>query len=1208
MRVFVSSVVRGYEDYRAAAREAIAALDHEPVLMEDPRSASQYPPREVCLGELEQCEVVLFLFGLSYGSVETSEKSPTHEEWDHAHSRGMKTRVFMEEVDSDEYDPRQAEFLGEEVYGWDEGQFFARFSNPAELVARIVQTLRSLESEFEEGHEVDKLAALPPLCRERVMTLSEISPSRATHLVALLTDPAARREGGLSILADDPPDWLIESGYLGWEAICSFMEAHGVPGSALMRKGAIEAGSPRRGLHLIHQAVEAAENGDRERAAELMELVPASEPLIGAAEAYISDDPGAAVEAVLAARLHESDDPDTALNGVMTMVWASFRENRFESAREVLKEAINRFSDKAPLLLHYANAAFGAVNQIGLGAPGSRELLDEAVEFALRARDSFREWDGPSYVAVDAAMQALLALEDPQRAVDLALPPPSGEATEDEAGHPSVLARLAHAYFDLGRYNDIDTIPLEEMDPSRAALIQAVQAHALGDQAAPVRMRRALERASDEPGRRRALLGLAMCGEADDVALSEVSEDEAALFRGIAAANNGNLQQAISILGPRRFATPLHAEYLARAQNQVGSVAEAIETLTDAAEHFNVEALWECVVELLIEQGELNEAAARAVAVLARNPSRPVGRRLRTRLMGIAQEREDWQAMESYGRAIVQEFPQDANAAWAVVYALHRQAKNQQAWGYIIAHDLAPIDAPTAHLAGVVCQGVEATERDAQRVLEVAALYATSEEVAGSALIAALEASSGNQGASEEFLSQLNDQVEDYIARHPQSARLKAYSGESPEEVLAAIGADLREETGHRAQLESAVRYGRLPYCVLCRAFGESYSELLLSLRARSIAAIPVGLERQERERQTASAAIGGRIVIDTSAVATCILSEIDILRLAGEFHSVLVGDELIADARLAVASANRHMVTREYFDPFNDQVPIEIVDEQRRSVAQDRAQRLLDFLTSCQNISSGPMGPLTGVQREWLRPGDTAVRVARDRQLPMWSDDLALRTLAEDEGVESFSTWALYEALTSDPAGRWLPHPLEMKTRLLRAQVADVPISLDELEQTEAQYGIAASGLASYLSRPLPWRRNRAETFHWYVSRIRALVGGTSQNLIPVLLHAACFGLAATVDAADQGREVGDLVAVTMVQTGDLQLTPLLVGASRHAINLFDPVDGQDPLDGTVRCLLGWLEESIGHGTAARRVMEYFSEVEYKDRITVASIILGIR
>ena len=1207
MRVFVSSVVRGYEDYRAAAREAIAALDHEPVLMEDPRSASQYPPREVCLGELEQCEVVLFLFGLSYGSAETSVKSPTHEEWDHAHSRGMKTRIFMEEVDSDEYDPRQAGFLEEEVYGWDEGQFFARFSNPAELVARIVQTLRSLESEFEEGHEVDRLAALPPLCRERVMTLSEISPSRATHLVALLTDPAARREGGLSILADDPPDWLIESGHLGWEAICSFMEAHGVPGSALMRKGAIEAGSPRSGLHLIHQAVEAAENGDRDRAAELMELVPASEPLIGAAEAYISDDPSAAVEAVLAARLHESDDPDTALNGVMTMVWALFRESRFDSVREVLKEAINRFPDKAPLLLHYANAAFGAVNQIGLGAPGSRELLDEAVEFALRARDSFREWDGPSYVAVDAAMQALLALEDPQRAADLALPPPSGDATEDEAGHPSVLARLAHAYFDLGRYNDIDTIPLEEMDPSRAALIQAVQAHALGDQAALVRMRRALERAIDEPGRRRALLGLAMCGEADDVALSEVSEDEAALFRGIAAANNGNLQQAISILGPRRFATPLHAEYLARAQNQVGSVAEAIETLTDAAEHFNVESLWECVVELLIEQGELNEAAARAVAVLARNPSRPVGRRLRTRLMGIAQEREDWQAMESYGRAIVQEFSQDANAAWAVVYALHRQAKNQQAWGYIVAHDLAPIDAATAFLAGVVCQGVDATEQDARRVLEVADLFADHEEVAGSALVAALEASSGDPGVSEALLSQLNEQLEDYTARHPQSPIIRAYSGEGPDGPLPTIGAALREEAGHSAQLASAARYGLLPYSALCRAFGESYSLLLLSLSAKSITTIPADVDQRDRERQAAAAAIGGRIAIDTSAVTTCILTEIDIRRFAGVFHSVLVGDELVADARLAATSANRRIFARAYFDPFSGQIPIEVLDEQQ-GVMQDRADHLLEALCGWQNIPSGSMDPLSGIEREMLRPGDTAVRVARDSQLPLWCDDLALRTLAEDEGVEAFSTWALYEVLASTPTGQWLPRPLAMKSRLLRAEIADVPISLDELEQAAERFGIHDSGMAGFLSRPLPWNRSQSETFDWYVSRIRGLVGGTSQNLIPALLHAACFGLAAAVRTPDQGHETGALLAATMVQTGAPQMTPLLLAASRYAIHILDPTSGQDPIGGAVRYLLSWFEHSIGQGPAAQRVMVYFFETGYDDRITAASIILGSR
>ena len=99
MKVFVSSVVCGYEDFRSAAKHAIEALGHVPVLMERTHPASPDSPREACLEEVADSNVVVLLAGRRYGGVLESGKSATHEEWDHARGLDKNILVFVEDLD-----------------------------------------------------------------------------------------------------------------------------------------------------------------------------------------------------------------------------------------------------------------------------------------------------------------------------------------------------------------------------------------------------------------------------------------------------------------------------------------------------------------------------------------------------------------------------------------------------------------------------------------------------------------------------------------------------------------------------------------------------------------------------------------------------------------------------------------------------------------------------------------------------------------------------------------------------------------------------------------------------------------------------------------------------------------------------------------------------------------------------------------------------
>jgi uncharacterized protein DUF4062 len=87
VKVFISSVIAGMEDHRAAAREAAESLGYTVIAAEDFR-ASPSSPQQVCLGGVRDADVVVLLLGARYGTLQASGLSPTHEEYREA--RGTK--------------------------------------------------------------------------------------------------------------------------------------------------------------------------------------------------------------------------------------------------------------------------------------------------------------------------------------------------------------------------------------------------------------------------------------------------------------------------------------------------------------------------------------------------------------------------------------------------------------------------------------------------------------------------------------------------------------------------------------------------------------------------------------------------------------------------------------------------------------------------------------------------------------------------------------------------------------------------------------------------------------------------------------------------------------------------------------------------------------------------------------------------------------
>lgn len=113
MKVFISSLIGEYEDFRAAAVEAVETLGHRAVKAED-FPVSPGTPQQACLAAVRESDVVVLLLGERYGYEQPSRLSATHEEYREARER-VPVLVFVQDLSVCE--EAQQAFL-DEVQAW----------------------------------------------------------------------------------------------------------------------------------------------------------------------------------------------------------------------------------------------------------------------------------------------------------------------------------------------------------------------------------------------------------------------------------------------------------------------------------------------------------------------------------------------------------------------------------------------------------------------------------------------------------------------------------------------------------------------------------------------------------------------------------------------------------------------------------------------------------------------------------------------------------------------------------------------------------------------------------------------------------------------------------------------------------------------------------------------------------------------------------
>ena len=137
-RVFVSSVIKGFEQERAAARAAIESLSLQPVMSED-FGARPYSSEVACLEEVRTSDVYLGVFGARYGYETPEGISVTEAEFNEARRAG---RVIFCFVQNTQREAKQDEFVNR-VKNYSEGYFVASFKTAGDLALPIVKALNN---------------------------------------------------------------------------------------------------------------------------------------------------------------------------------------------------------------------------------------------------------------------------------------------------------------------------------------------------------------------------------------------------------------------------------------------------------------------------------------------------------------------------------------------------------------------------------------------------------------------------------------------------------------------------------------------------------------------------------------------------------------------------------------------------------------------------------------------------------------------------------------------------------------------------------------------------------------------------------------------------------------------------------------------------------------------------------------------------------
>lgn len=981
-------------------------------------------------------------------------------------------------------------------------------------------------------------AVLPPAAVAPLQRAADTDPLAAARLAERLAADRGAPDATAALVIAGKPTWLVNSTAAQdlWLAVASYAAEH----DHLRESGAaftLAADSPGprsakaravAGIQLIGSDRPAAQDLLRRARAE-GETVVAD---VGLAAVDLPADDGRPVDIPASLR----DAPPDAVTSepflLNFLAEMALRHREFTEAVSLREQAVAASGDGDST---YRLALAGTLRCRASSEPGNSGAdLRRALSYAQAAVAERRRWNGPSAGALVEVLDILIASGDMSAAVTAALPESAaGTALEAEAIAPGVAQRGAHAALTSRNRTAYDFfMQLLPDGPYRRELRALVnQDHGLPREELIEAWTGAISDPADDAMTARCAAGLARLGvwpeQADELrARSILPAAEYETLKAVCRAEAGEPDIGIAKLRELSATSMLAAGELILLLERHSGPDAAISEAGQQATQWQAPVLQIQHVDLLGKHGRFQDAAdfiRRAI------PDQSLPADVRVKLCGWLTAHQARQGSLTEAASTARSglaVGADADLAWNLVIVLANDGKPGEARLALARYRLEPGTEQEMRLWMQLHLGVPVTADDAQVMIGLAGRLPDGEF--RDAVIAMLIREAALAKTTGTFPADLITAV----------AQLEADTGNRPGTGLrfdpsddTALQAALEKKVPDQAEYQkllAGVQAGTACLADIARFAGRPYGIVLLHRPAGILPAADLapGL-RTAGEAAARKAVEAGACAADLSSLHLLgLLPDDDRLRIRSALPSLIVARSAIGDA-LLTRDHVRSLSAATYTASLAPDGTINrtTISTSEQAVLRTQAESL-ETITASARVLQPAAAP--GAAAE-------AIAVARENQISLWCDDIALRQKARRAGVAAFSLLDLITVLAAD--GTPFDQPA-MYRRLAGYYVVDLPLNAGDIAALAAESSWLPGPAHTALARPAWWRHHGSSWESTWL-QIASRACGHSADALTAITKAALTGALQHVSPSFATQRYQQLAVLALVACHDTGQPP---------------------------------------------------------------------
>lgn len=997
------------------------------------------------------------------------------------------------------------------------------------------------------------LGRVPPPAASAWRASSAPAPEKLDLLRRMVDlDPAVDRatESALdAALALGDPDLLIAVGELAVAHLRNTLASEAFEAAV-----AVDAQPHQRWL--ARAALAAGAGGDGEGADRLLALAravsdpdPSETKFVDVIAAALSEDASRVDEAT---REYHASDPLVALMRMRALAVSGRLAEAVELGESLLAEQPGR-SLTGGLALETARLL---LEQSRSGDPSRQptSATRKARELALDVRNLRRQWKGPSSEAAVIAAEAAAAEGDFADALRIAAAPPLGEAVEPETASSDLALIGAHAALAMGDPGNAALLAQGIDDDCDRLLLEADCAKATGSTSKEIVaiLGRAEALANTELQMFRVLMGLAEEGISDLTRLEELGQlapDKAAVVRSRLALHAGDRDGAVREL--RAHDTPLAMGFLTECYVGAGRADEAVETLRRSAERFGRTQDLAHAVRLLAQSGQYEEALAEATrAMLQLSPGTITHQELRRTCIELSSRLGDWAAMVNHARAALSEGSTDSDVRWALVGALYNQRDLPAALSAFRSGQLAARDEQEAQLAIALLREEADGERSVRDVLELAERFEASEVVVAAAFSSVMEMTT-QLDLKPETAARIQEMTGTYFDRFPDSSLITRIDASDIDNLVSYLRAQFSSESDRLESLVNDALLCRVPFGMPAVQRGRSVAGSLITLAMGCVPVGPANPSVGDVERLAARESLDGRVIADTHTLFVLGHTGRGPADLLSHFTRVLVPQATLDDVVDAVSSLRMRSTGSLGWNAKEDRPTlVEVSAETAESWARE-AEALLETVKRCETT-----WPRSRTANDEANAILAPLSLAKEQRLPLWSDDPVIRQVARSEGLQSFGTIALLEALAERTQITSEQLDLALLS-MLRACLVDLPLRPDLVLAAEVEDDPPTNAPLLALTRPSAWNMPE-QVVDIFKQAVKLAAVSNRERLEPLAMAAGVGAARSVLPHLREGALATLILSGYISADSDPTVLPALLRGARSAAEgaeLSDPL-----------------------------------------------------